>query len=144
MTKEQDALDTMIETLSEQETLNEESFMPEEEKDEEKMDSPKRSEKLLSETGGLGFQQILSSLELDPVLQQLPREEVDLIPEELLCRVCPCATWVKYKRDKEMNLACICASGRGMDKQVTFDMMAPQEVELMAGLACGYLIRYWG
>lgn len=146
MTKEQEmneeALDTMMETLDETEdsSLDEESFMPEP-KEDEKTALPKRSVRPLSETGGLGFQQLLSTLELDPVLKQLPREEVDLIPEELLCRVCPYATWVKYKKEGQMNLACICASGGGMDKQITFDLMAPKDLELMNVVACGDLIR---
>ena len=58
MTKEQEmneeALDTMMETLDETEdsSLDEESFMPEPRED-EKTASPKRSVRPLSETGGL-------------------------------------------------------------------------------------------
>ena len=143
MDKTEQNLEEALKAVEEQEdTLNEESFLKEE-KAEEKTGLQKKSVKVLSKTGGPTFQAMLQQLPLDPVLTQLPKSEVDLIPKQLLCRVCPNATWVKFQVGDDMNLACICRSGGGMDKQVTFDLSAPKEATIMSVVACGDLVRWF-
>ena len=121
--------------------IAEDSFLPEH-KDEEKTNSHEKSERPLSQTAGLQFQDIMQRYPLDPVLSQLPGYEVDQINKDLLCRVCPNACWVKMRISQgAMRLMCICRSGGGMDKMVTFNSDAPDEEQIMPVVACGDCLR---